>query len=130
MKFIYTYLFCLFIISVKAQVACKSAINVSLSAEGTATLSPIMLLNDLPEPGFIYTISPNRIYTCTDIGTPQYVTVTRSTLGGVFAGSCTTLITIEDLHIANTDIITNKKLKIRFFFISKIYQILNHYLVN
>jgi hypothetical protein len=96
MKCFYSALLC-FVLSIgNAQVSCISQLNLSLDTEGRASLTPASLLVSVPEPGFTYSISPNRIYTCADIGAPQYVTVTRSTLSGDFVGSCTTLVMVED----------------------------------
>lgn len=96
MKSFYSVLLC-FVLSIgNAQVACVTQLNLSLDNDGRGSLSPAALLVSVPEPGFTYSISPNRIYTCADIGTPQYVTVTKRTLTGDFTGSCTTLVMIED----------------------------------
>ena len=94
MKYVYSLLLC-FILSIgNAQVSCRTTINLSLGLDGTATLSPLDLLDTMP--GFRYSLSPNRVYTCADIGTSQMVTLTRSTLNGIFSGSCTTMVRIED----------------------------------
>ncbi len=96
MKFFYSVLLCFVLCIGNAQVSCRTTINLSLGEDGTATLSPLDLSGSPLEPSAIYTISPNRVYTCADIGTPQIVTLTRWTMFGIFAGSCVTTVIVED----------------------------------
>jgi hypothetical protein len=77
-------------------IGCRSNINVALDIDGNATLSPEMIMFTEPIPGFSYSVSPNRVYTCEDIGIVHYVLVIETNAAGEEINSCFSNITIED----------------------------------
>lgn len=81
-------------IYVNAQLACWDDLNVSLGTDGTATLTPEVLLAWPPNPANTYTLSKST-FTCADIGTPQNVLVYELS-GTDTVNACFTTINVED----------------------------------
>lgn len=77
-----------------AQFSCRGVVNVSLATDGTARLMPAFLTDYVPTGGERLSISPDRIFTCADIGTPITVTVTLT--NGDRINTCTSIVNIED----------------------------------
>ena len=77
-----------------SQLACKSVLNVSLGTDGTAILTPEILLAYPPNPAITYTLSKST-FTCADIGTPQIVIVFELS-GSDTVNACVTEVNVED----------------------------------
>jgi hypothetical protein len=80
--------------NLSAQIACIADVIVSLDDDGNARLRPQYLLASPIDPLAIYTMTPDRVFTCRDIGTPILITIYKRR-GGV-TESCTSTINIDD----------------------------------
>ncbi|HMS71287.1 MAG TPA: T9SS type A sorting domain-containing protein [Saprospiraceae bacterium] len=81
-------------LSLSAQLACYSNINLALDATGSGPLTPATILVSPMNPSYTYTLSKST-FNCSDIGIEQMVTVYESS-GGELINSCYSNIVVED----------------------------------